>query len=62
MRAAEIADASANAGVDQFRLCSALQVVLPVLEELAGKQNFFVRIFLSGFMAGIREYIRERCA
>jgi hypothetical protein len=61
MRASDIATASADAGVDQFQLCSALRIVRPVLENLRDRQGFIARLFLRGFIAAIDEYVEERC-
>lgn len=61
MKASEIDVAAAQAGIDRMALCGAFQIVLPVLEKLAEKQGFVTRLFLGGFMGGIRTFIALRC-
>lgn len=61
MRAADIESAAAQTGTDAGALCVAFQTVLPVLEVLAQKQSWLVRLFLGGFMGAIRVYVAEKC-
>lgn len=61
MKPADIEAAAVEAGVRQPTLCTALTVVLPVLRQLARKQNFVTRLFIAGFIAAIEGYVAERC-
>lgn len=61
MNARDIDAAAVEAGIRPPTLCAAFQTVLPVLKQLARKQNFVTRLFIAGFVAAIEGYVAEKC-
>lgn len=64
MKVTQIDVAVKNSGFDRTTVCTAVNIIIPVLEELAKSQSgwkFWLKWGMNALIAILREYTKLRC-
>jgi hypothetical protein len=61
MKAYDVRRAALTAGVNQARLCQAIDTVLPILRVLKEGKSFWLSWGMAAMIAGLEDYRNEQC-